>query len=113
VLGSSVCAHDSVYVVDNGGSRLSVFDPDLRYVHSAPVPHGATDATLTIRGFVVTAEAHGEGQSGAPFHLFDRIGNYRKSVGGGRTVIQGVTAPLIRWLTPRRGGGFLNQRITR
>lgn len=79
----TVIPGDTLIVLDMGNARMSIHDPQLRYVRSAPAPMetmgivwvNASEAVL------LNANIRDRERIGLPFHLFDRLGNARGSFG--------------------------------
>ncbi len=74
---------DSIHVLDNKLSRVSVFGPDLSFVRSAPLAlRPQTQAVVLDDGRMVLAlDARGRSQIGFPLHLLDISGRTVRSFG--------------------------------
>ena len=63
---------DTLYVFDRGNARLTVLDPALREVRTAPIPPSTNTAVVLATGTVVLNAAVGDPERiGHPYHRFD------------------------------------------
>jgi len=107
---------DTLYVFDRGNARLTVLDPGLREVRTAPIPPSTNAAIVLATGAVVLNAAVGDSERiGHPYHRFDAIGNYRGFFGADpdEPVRPGDIAGAVRWLTPAHGNQFWSLRYAR
>ncbi len=101
---------DSIAVYDQGLRRLSIFDPNLRFVRSAPMPAGAFDVRWHrhSKSFLVNAAVPDRARAGIPFHFFDRVGNQLTSFGTERQVNAGSLPELTERTIELPDGGLLS-----
>jgi hypothetical protein len=80
---ATVGPHDSVYIFDQGNARVTILDPDQRFVRSAPAPLH-TYALLWAADenqLILNAHVADRSRIGLAFHSFDRVGNEIRSFG--------------------------------
>lgn len=87
---------DSVAVYDQAQRKLTIFDPQLRFVRSAPMPASVFGVVWlsSRKAFLVNAFVPDRSRIGIPFHLFDRVGNQLGSMGSERP-ISGASLPAL------------------
>jgi hypothetical protein len=108
----NVGSADSIFVFDHRGRRMSVFDPELRFVRSAPIPSVFSTAILSNGTVVVSGAVPDQLRAAKSFHLFDRVGNQIGSYGFPDAVlIPGEVGLTDNWVTAARGGGFWSASI--
>jgi hypothetical protein len=111
-----ITASETLYVFDRSNARMTVLDPRLREVRTAPIPPSTNTAILLASGAVVLNAAVWDQQRiGHPFHLFDAVGNYRGFFGADpdESVRPGDVSSAVRWLTPAHGNQFWSMHHTR
>jgi len=100
---------DTLYVADRPGRRLTVLDPEWRFVRRAPLPGAVTAMASTVDGaLVVNARLADRERFGQPYHIVDRLGNHVRSFGHDRTqpLLPDEGWRMLRVLTPDRESGF-------
>lgn len=107
---------DTLYVFDRGNARLTVLDPDLREVRSAPIPPSTNAAIALATGTVILNAAVGDRERiGHPFHRLDALGSYSGFFGADPDgqIRPGDIAGAVRWLTPEHGNQFWSLSFAR
>ncbi len=103
----AIATGDTLYVFDNRARRFSVFSPALRFVRSAFIPRVFTATVSHDGNVVVSGTVPDPGHAAKSFHLFDRVGNQRGSVGfTDASVIPGEYGLAVNLVAPAGGGGF-------
>jgi hypothetical protein len=100
-------SHDTLFVVDRPGARVSVLAPDFTYVRSFTAPLANAAVMLTDGVMVLNADVEDASRLGKPHHVFDRVGNYLRSFSEPSTaILPGQFSGTMRRMTPAAGGGF-------
>jgi hypothetical protein len=102
-------AHDSVWIADWGTGRLSIFDPDFRFVRSFPVPRLLSLALLPDGDLVTAGRAFDGGKGPVPIHRWDRGGV--RVAGYGPPVKQSSGYEHQYLVAAARNGGFWAVRL--
>lgn len=100
---------DSVLIVDRMNARLSVLDPNWRFVRSAPAPANAFGILqLASHDIVINASVGDRSLVGFPFHQFDAVGNHKKSFGytDGTIITPENEDQVQKVVALARAGGF-------
>jgi len=98
---------DSVLVVDRGLARYTVLSKSYELVRTAPIPPGATAATVLLGGeLIMSARINTPSLAGLPLHELDANGNYIRSFGALKPIVRpGYPYEQARVLAPASDGG--------
>ncbi len=110
----TVMPGDTLVVLDMGNARMSIHDPQLRYVRSAPAPIETAGITWVnaSEAVLLNATIRDRERIGLPFHLFDRLGNVRGSFGPPQPTVtpgnEGLSRRFV--MAAIRTGGLITAR---
>lgn len=99
-------AGDTLYVFDNGASRISVFDPAYTFVRSGRGVSNSSDFVPVGAGFIVGASVRTPDQAGYPLHEVGASGITR-SFGERQTSRRGERGPALDRALERAPDGSL------